>query len=481
MLNPLPFGASGEVCIGGGALARGYINHAEWDNELFVADPFRPGSRMFRTGDRGWLDENGNLHFLGRLDRQVKLRGYRIELGEIEVALMSVEGVSAAAVKILNKDRDKPSLHAWVAMPKGLGADSLQRVLRVRLPDYMIPGGISVLQELPMTGSGKIDYSALPEPSVAFASHEARQPKNDIERQLLELWEAELVVRPLGVQDNFFDVGGDSLAAISILSGLAKISEVSVPLFLLTENPTIEQFARALQQPLAASSSVVRLSSGARRVPLYIAASGYGDLMRFQVLANVLHDTYDVHMLQPPVGRPIESISNLAVIYADQIESQGLPAGYVAGFSVGGITALEIACALQQRLLPIKGLMLIDTLYPRAIWGGTLFWRAFVWLVKKLRLGALMINGRRLDAMVKDSALVGQVTAMAGYRPRAYCGPTLLIKTSGLARWDKLFFTPWRKLQKGYLSEQLISGLHGSIFEPQQVSELASVLRRVVQ
>jgi syringomycin synthetase protein SyrE len=165
---PVPLGVPGEVYIGGGALARGYVNRPDLDNAVFLPDPFKPGARMYRSGDRGWLSEDGNLHFLGRLDRQVKLRGYRIELGEIEAVLLSVEGVLQAAVKVLRR-KDKPVLHAWVATSDEQGADALQRMLRVRLPDYMIPAGISVLPELPMSTAGKIDYAALPEPATAFA------------------------------------------------------------------------------------------------------------------------------------------------------------------------------------------------------------------------------------------------------------------------------------------------------------------------
>jgi syringomycin synthetase protein SyrE len=296
----------------------------------------------------------------------------------------------------------------------------------------------------------------------------------------LALWEDVLDVRPLGVQDNFFDVGGDSLAAVTILASVEKLVTMPVPLFLLTENPTVEQLAQALQQPIAAPSPVVHFTVNSKRVPIYIAASGHGDLMRFQALALALQDSCDVRMLQPPAGQAITTVSQLAGFYADLIEAQGALPGFVAGFSVGGIAALETARTLQQRALPVQGLVLIDTLYPRALWGGTLFWRLFVWLVKTLRLGALTMNGRRLDALVNDAALVGQVMAMAGYRPHAFGGRTLLIKTSGLARWDRLFFAPWRKLLKNRLSERTVPGLHGSIFETHQVAELAALLRDAV-
>jgi amino acid adenylation domain-containing protein len=474
--QPMPAGVAGEVFIGGNALARGYNHQPELSSAVFFADPFRPGARMYRTGDRGWLGEDGHLHFLGRFDRQVKLRGYRIELGEIEAALLGAEGVTQAAVKVLHK-KDKPVLHAWVAISGDQGVDSLQRVLRVRLPDYMIPGGISVLPELPTNSSGKMDYTALLEPAMTFAPRVVQPAKNDVERQLLTLWENVLDVRPLGVQDNFFDVGGDSLAAVSILTGLERISGFPVPLFLLTENPTVEQLALALRRPIAMPGSVVSFNEDSKRIPIYIAASGHGDLMRFQVLAHALQDSCDVRMLQPPLDQPIATVSQLANFYADLIESQGGLPCYVAGFSVGGITALETACALHDRALPIQGLMLIDTLYPRAMWGGTFFWRLFVWCVKTLRLDELTLNGRRLDALVNDAALVGQVMAMSGYRPRLFEGRTLLIKTSGLARWDRLFFAPWRNLLKNRLSERTIAGLHGSIFETNKVKDLAALLK----
>jgi syringomycin synthetase protein SyrE len=479
-LLQLPDGMQGEIFIGGNAVAKGYLNRPDLDEQVFLPDPFRPGGRMYRTGDTGWFREDGNLHFVGRLDRQIKLRGYRIELGEIEAGLLRVDGVMEAAVKVVQRN-EKPVLHAWVSTSANLAPDDLQKALRTRLPDYMIPGGISVLAELPMSTTGKIDYTALPDPSDVFVSQVAREPKNDLERALLALWEEVLDVRPLGVHDNFFDVGGDSLDAVTILADLEKITGSAVPLFLLTENPTIEQLAQALQKPMKAPSSLVCFNVDSKKPPLYLAASGYGDLMRFQTLAEALKDTYDVRMLQPPAGQPITSVAQLANFYADLIASQGSLPGYISGFSVGGIVALETARVLRTRAVPILGLILLDTIYPRAMWGGTTFWRLFVWLVRKYRLGDMTMNGRRLGTMISDAALVGQVSAMAGYRAHPFAGRTILIKTTGLARWQWLFFTPWRTLQKGRLTERLIPGLHGSIFEAEQVSDLARVLRDATQ
>ena len=129
----------------------------------------------------------------------------------------------------------------------------------------------------------------------------------------------------------------------------------------------------------------------------------------------------------------------------------------------------------------MRGLILIDTVYPKAVWGGTFYWRVFGWLVRNLRLQDLSINGRRLGAMVNDPGLVGQVMAMGGYRAAAFQGPVVLIKTSGLSRWDRALFGSWRKLMGRNLVERQIAGLHGSIFEARNVHELSALLAGIVR
>jgi syringomycin synthetase protein SyrE len=477
-LQLLPFGVAGEIFIGGDAVARGYLNRADLDAQAFLDDPFRPGDRMYRTGDRGWLGSEGNLYFVGRLDRQIKLRGYRIELGEIEGALLAVEGVTAAAAKLVERN-GKAQIHAWVSATGGHNTDSLQRILRARLPDYMIPAAMLVLPSLPATAVGKIDYEALAQIEAASASAVVRPARNALERDLIAIWSEALDGQPLTVLDNFFDLGGDSLAAVNILTGIEKLIGRKVPMYLITEYPTVERLAVALMQDNGSKPGLmVDLSSDSGRIPLYLAASGHGDLLRFQNLARALGPACDVHMLQPPIDTAMQSISDLAARYADCIASHGRVAGYVAGFSVGGIAALETARMLQQRGVPLRGLVLVDTIYPKAVLGGTTSWRVLGWLVRKLRVQELSMNGRRLGAMFNDPGLVGQVMALSGYRPAEYAGATLLIKSSGLTTWDRWFFRPWRRLMGPGLTELQVPGLHGSIFEASNVGELAQALTR---
>ncbi len=472
----LPFGVAGDIYIGGDALARGYLGRPELDAQAFVEDPFRPGDRVYSTGDRGWLGSEGNLYFVGRSDRQIKLRGYRIELGEIESALLAVEGVSAAAAKLVERN-GKAQIHAWASVVGGHNADSLQRILRARLPDYMIPAAISVLPYLPATAVGKIDYDALVQIDATAGATQARAPRTPLETNLLALWREALEGRELTVLDNFFDLGGDSLAAVGILTGIEKLMGRKVPMYLIAEHPTVERLALALSEAQPENPGLMlELSQDSGRIPLYLAASGHGDLLRFQNLARVLGPACDVHMLQPPTDTTMRSITELAARYADCIAAHGRVAGYVAGFSVGGIAALETARVLQQRGVPLRGLVLVDTIYPKAVLGGTTSWRVLGWLVRKLRVQDLSMNGRRLGAMFNDPGLVGQVMALSGYRPAEYAGATLLIKSSGLTTWDRWFFRPWRRLMGASLSEAQVPGLHGSIFEPSNVGELARAL-----
>ena len=479
-MREVPFGVTGDIYIGGDAIARGYLRRPELTHQVFLDDPYRPGHRMYRTGDRGWMGNDGNLYFIGRLDRQIKLRGYRIELGEIETALLAQEGVDQAAAKLVEQ-HGKRMICAWVSSRSDAGGDSLQRLLRTRLPDYMVPTRICALPTLPLGSTGKIDYAALLLPETDAPAATARTPHGKLERDMLAIWEKALDRRALNVCDNFFDIGGDSLAAIEILTGIEGLLGRAVSLQLLTENPTVEQLALALGAEAGSPRTMIRLGGERGRIPVYLAASGHGDLLRFQNLANALGDVCELHMLQPPAAGAVRTISELASLYADRIEARGDAPRYLAGFSVGGITALETSRILQQRGTEVHGLFLIDTIYPGALISGSIPWRTLGWITRNLRVQELSMNGRRLGALLSDAGLVMQVAALGDYRPVCFDGPTHLIKSSGLANWERWLFRSWRRLMPANLSEFQVRGLHGSMFEPANVGDLAHVIASRVE
>lgn len=478
-LRPLPIGVVGEVHIGGETLARGYLHRPDLNAEAFVVDPFRPGGRLYRTGDRGWIDALGSLHFVGRADGQVKIRGYRVELGEVEAALMAIEGVTQAIVQLRDVE-GRALLQAWVATRSGIGPDALQRVLRMRLPDYMVPASITALRALPLGSSGKVDVDALPTPALPQARALVDRPLRQVERDLLGLWQDVLGRTTLTVEDNFFDVGGDSLAAVSILTGAERLLGRRIPLYMLTEHPTIASLVDALDDAPDPQAVVVRLSPPNDATPFYLAASGHGDRMRFQALAHALGDGCSLHMMQPPMDGVPPKIRGLAALYAERILAQAPKTCLVGGFSVGGIAALETARILLARGVDVRGLILIETVYPKMVWGGTFYWRAFRWVVSHLRIQDMSLNGRRLGAMVTDVGLNGQVMAMGGYRPAPVDAPLALIKTRGLSRWHGMLFRSWRRLAGGRLSEHLVPGLHGSVFEAANVGALSVTIAGLV-
>nr|QEO73592.1 condensation domain-containing protein [uncultured bacterium] len=219
----LPIGVPGELVVGGGGIARGYWNRPEPTAERFVPDPFSddPEARLYRTGDRVRWTAAGNLEFLGRVDDQVKIRGFRVEPGEVEQVLATHPHVAAAAVRPWTAESGRTALIGYV-VPAGETAPQareLRSFMAAELPDHMVPAGFVVLSELPLTPGGKVDRRALPEPGEhATPDDEYVAPRSRIESALAEIWAHALKVPRVGVHDNFFDLGGDSISSIEVVS-----------------------------------------------------------------------------------------------------------------------------------------------------------------------------------------------------------------------------------------------------------------------
>ncbi|MDO6434613.1 amino acid adenylation domain-containing protein [Flavitalea sp. BT771] len=219
-----PTGVAGEICVGGAGVARGYLHQPSLTAEKFTADPFMPGERIYRTGDLGrWLGD-GNIEFIGRKDAQVKIRGYRIELGEVENALQSHEHVDAAVVAVRSDGHGDKLLVAYLVSPRPLDAPALRSYLSKIVPAYMVPGHYIQLDQLPLTENGKVDRAALPEPAdqemETLTAHV--DPRNVLERELIEVFEEVLKRHPIDMKDDFFVLGGDSIKSIQIVARLRQ-------------------------------------------------------------------------------------------------------------------------------------------------------------------------------------------------------------------------------------------------------------------
>lgn len=249
-LNPLPVGVAGELCIGGAGLARGYLKRPELTAERFSADPFssQPGSRMYRTGDLVRWTVNGNLEFLGRTDDQVKVRGFRIELGEIESALHQCPEVEQAVVVAREDDSGEKRLAAYiVSRERTLDLDKLRSYLKAGLPDYMMPSYFTFLDRLPLTPVGKVDRLALPKPEVVSRNLFVA-PRTDLEQSLARVWQEALAVPRVGLDDNFFDLGGHSLLIARIHFILREKLKREIAIVDFFTYPTVRSLAQRLEE-----------------------------------------------------------------------------------------------------------------------------------------------------------------------------------------------------------------------------------------
>jgi non-ribosomal peptide synthase protein (TIGR01720 family) len=241
-LEPVPVGVPGELYIGGAGVALGYHLRPELTAEKFVEHPFaRPGTRLYRTGDRVVWSADGSLRFLGRVDHQVKVRGFRIELGEIDAQLARHPAVREAVTVVRDAGHGRPQLVSYVvAAHPELTADVLRHDLLAQLPEHMVPAAMVFLPQLPLTPNGKVDRAALPSPALARAGGEL--PATDMERELAALWSEVLRKSPIGRDDNFFELGGDSILGIQLVARARERGIELVPRQLF-QNQTLAQLA----------------------------------------------------------------------------------------------------------------------------------------------------------------------------------------------------------------------------------------------
>lgn len=257
--QPTPVGVSGELYIGGDGVARGYLDRPDLTAERFVPNPFdgRAGERLYRTGDRARYRPDGTVEFHGRVDNQVKVRGFRIELGEIEARLRNDDRVKDAVVVVRAAADGVKQLAAYVAAPADLDPDSIRARLAVHLPDYMVPTTITVLEALPLTPNGKIDRSALPDPEQTQTPQSGTYvaPRNDIETTLAQIWADVLHLDRVGIHDNFFSIGGDSIRSLQVVARAHKSGIKLTPKHLF-EHPTVAAVAAVAATALAETACV---------------------------------------------------------------------------------------------------------------------------------------------------------------------------------------------------------------------------------
>nr|WP_272919842.1 amino acid adenylation domain-containing protein [Streptomyces sp. SID5468] len=367
-LRPRPCWVPGEICITGAGVARGYLGDAERTARSFVTDPVT-GGRLYRTGDWGRLLPGGDIEFLGREDMQVKVGGHRIELGEVESALLACPGVRAA-VAAVHGDRGRVRLVAHVLLEPGETRTDpqLRALLEDRVPRYMVPAVVSVRDAFPLTANGKVDraaLAALPDEPSADAAAEA--PADAEEKLLLDIWGEFFDVPGLSVTDDFFQLGGDSLLAVRLVSVLRRELDVEVPVSALFAHPTIRSLAARLRRSTAAGErgdrpAVVPIRIEGTAVPLILAHPVGGDVLCYAELGRRLGDDQPVYALQSPDPRgDAPSFQELVAGYARAITEEVPGRHYrLGGWSMGGLLAIELARQLRSLGRTVDRVVAID-------------------------------------------------------------------------------------------------------------------------
>ena len=514
-LRPVPVGATGELYAAGDGLARGYLGRPALTAASFVPDPFAaaPGERLYRTGDLARWRADGLLDFAGRIDGQVKLRGFRIEPGEVEAALGALPAVRQAAVVVREVAGDR-RLVAYVALREGASVGWLRDELECRLPQYMVPSSFVELASLPLNRSGKVDRRALPSPLAAAAVTPGGLPRDGLELALLGLWRQTLGV-PVGIADDFFAAGGHSLLAVKLVAGLRRRLGVDLRLSELFANPTVERLAERLRRGGAGEreEAVVPLSGErAGSAALFFVHPVGGHALCYVELARLLTRVtcYGLQSTSPPSDEPA-ILEGLAAAYVGEVRRLQPVGPYrLAGWSMGGVVAFEMARQLAEAGEPVELLALIDSvaadgrLQPDLaeaelvrVFAGDLAGLADAELPPPQAAGAddplaalytaavgrgLLPRGFELaQARRLFRRFAANYRALARHRAGTYGGDVLVVGSAVTARDTGLGADlGWRQRVGGRLTVRQLAGDHYGLLRRPRVEELAAVLREAV-
>ncbi|MFD9002984.1 amino acid adenylation domain-containing protein [Streptomyces sp. NPDC059582] len=369
-MRPVPPGVVGEVYLGGASLARGYLNRPDLTKERFLPDPFVPGARVYRTGDLARWGQDGQAHYAGRADDQVKLRGFRIEPAEVEAAFMALPGVREAVVLVDRDAAGQPRLVAGVGRGTAPDrtADDWRTVLARRLPDYMIPAVVLGLESLPLNHSGKVDRGELLRLVRERSSTQVNtaSPRDHVEHALYRIWQRVLLHPDIGVSDNFFDIGGTSLAAIKMAHEVGETFGRQLPVAEVMLCPTIEALSALLREDgiHRAPGSLIEFRRGTGPRVVCVHPAG-GTAFCYLPLAAFLPEQAGLYGIQSPGVNPGEdvlpTVEAMAEAYVRLLEPLGEGPLVLTGLSYGGLVAHEMGRVLSLAGRHDVSVVLLDT------------------------------------------------------------------------------------------------------------------------
>jgi amino acid adenylation domain-containing protein len=517
-------GVVGEITVRSRFLAPGYWNRDDLTTASFLSGPAGTGERIYRTGDIGRMREDGCLEYLGRKDRGFKIRGNRVEPAEVERALLTLDVVRETAVVTREDVPGNPRLVAYIvpAVPPGAPVPQLRRGLAALLPQYMIPTRFVFLDRLPVSANGKVDRQALPGPDETPLERatEYVPPRDDIEVQLVKVWEELLQTFPIGVTDNFFDVGGDSLSAAALVAEMERMTTTALPPSTVVEAPTIAQLATVVRGrgPVDTRVAIPVQSLGAAP-PFFLVPSHNGSVVSLAALARHLGTDRPLYGLQP-VGltgteHPLASITEMAERFVRAIRDiQPHGPYYLGGRCWGAVVALEMAHRLTALGESIEVLCFMNVTpydFPGLVSGETRrrftrYWlaetvrtvirdapnrvrwkqvpypavelariagRAMANFARRARVRAWIALRRPLPAGLRDVNVLNQV-AFRRHRSRSYAGRvTLILSEEHLALYHADPSVDYRDLARSGYDVHYVPGADSEMFREPGVAYLA--------
>jgi amino acid adenylation domain-containing protein len=525
--NEVAPGEVGEVVVKSRYLSPGYWRNPELTQAAFKTDPAGSGECLYFTGDLGRKQPDGCLIHVGRKDFQVKIRGFRVEVAEVEAALKSLADIEEAVAVARDDTLGNKQLVAYVVARPG-HTPSLKRLRHAishKLPSYMAPARFVFLRALPRLPTGKVDRGALPVPPALTSPAEEDHvpPTTPLELQLVRIWEEVLGVEPVGIKDNFFDLGGDSLLAASLLSSIEEALHCEVSVASLLAAPTLEQFAKRLDREITPSdaTSLVLIQPGTTRPPFFCIPGTDGNPLQLLRLARYLGADQPLFAVQAQgfAGRaaPLTGIE-ATVTQALPAICDAYPTGpyLLGGCSMGGLIALEIAQRLVAEGKPVALLALLDTYFPKGRQPSAQEWIAnrlafhrhecaaldftgkLAYLYQRLigirngsrsRLGlsfyALLYrfylrSGRRVPQRIRVPALIkAHLAAARAYVPRPYPGQITFFRALHNPAQDSGTVSRWERLAERGVEVHEVPGGHTVIAEP-GVRVLAEKLRACI-
>ncbi|MCB2311577.1 amino acid adenylation domain-containing protein [Clostridium tagluense] len=377
MQKLLPVGIEGELYISGEGVSRGYLNRKELTEEKFLDNPFLPEKKMYRTGDLGkWLS-NGEIELVGRIDYQVKIRGFRVEIEEIENRLLNHDDIKECVVLAKECEDGNKYLSAYLSWKRELTVLQLREYLSKYLPDYMIPSLYIYVDQIPLTSNGKIDRRRLEQikENVSLGS-EYEEPRNDIEKKLVDIWRDTLKVEKIGINDNFFELGGHSLKAVLLTSKVFKELNVEISMVEIFKLPTIKIFAKYItgikeKENKFKYDNVVLIKKGSDQARnLFLIHDVSGDIGQYVKFCSKLNANLNCWGISAeslenytPQNITIETIAEKYLQIIKAIQPNG--EYNIAGWSLGGVIAFEIVRQLEKNHEKINNLVLFDSYAPK--------------------------------------------------------------------------------------------------------------------